>query len=518
MKKLLPIAAALALLCIGAGETPLANKKLINLYNYAPTEIWISPTRSDGLGQGTEVDPYDGHNQAAFDALLANNTKCPTYTHIHLLPGTFQVSPHNEVSPTNLKSGWWIHGSGAGKTTVQIVGSLSGLVHNAAFTSASNGVTDNVTISDLTIDCNWPNIGASADTAGTASRSPAPNPVSDGVTNGTATVTSATLALTAADLHQVIVSSGTGATDIPVNTFIGIINSSTSLGLSSSPTSNIPINATGSHSGVTLTIKEKNTKVGAIAIYGTNNTVERYRVTNGYGSNANSQEQFDVLLGASTVTDSINNNIRFGVIDTPWGNYGAPMATFGNSPKTISFNVNDNWVYGVNNGLLTGFTTGGVNMATVKNGKLFNNHWYDCKAAHIDTSTVDGLTVFNDTVVRGVGGVTLESSSSQGNVDIRACHFAVQNRSGSTNANVDCFTSTCNNVVISGNTFTVDSGGLGGGTIVPIFAGANLSNSTISLNTIDAGNTSNVSIGATIFGNKTPAGATAAGLTTNTTL
>lgn len=68
---------------------------------------------------------------------------------------------------------------------------------------------------------------------------------SDGVTNGTATVTSATAAFVAGDVGKPI----TG-TNIPANTYIGIVNSGTSIGLSSSPTSNVPVSATGSTTAV----------------------------------------------------------------------------------------------------------------------------------------------------------------------------------------------------------------------------------------------------------------------------
>ncbi len=73
--------------------------------------------------------------------------------------------------------------------------------------------------------------------------------VADGVTNGTATVTSATLALVATDLGKAV----TG-TDIPANSYIGIINSATSFGLSSVANANTPVSATGSHSGNTITL------------------------------------------------------------------------------------------------------------------------------------------------------------------------------------------------------------------------------------------------------------------------
>lgn len=76
--------------------------------------------------------------------------------------------------------------------------------------------------------------------------------VTDGVTtNGSPTVTSATAAWDESDLGTPI--SG-GTTGIPAGSFIGVINSATSIALSSSPTTNTPVNATATTSGNTLTI------------------------------------------------------------------------------------------------------------------------------------------------------------------------------------------------------------------------------------------------------------------------
>lgn len=69
-----------------------------------------------------------------------------------------------------------------------------------------------------------------------------PSAVPDGVTHGTATIDSATADFTSADLHSHI----TG-TDIPANTYLGTILSTTSAKLSSSPTSQVDVNASGSH-------------------------------------------------------------------------------------------------------------------------------------------------------------------------------------------------------------------------------------------------------------------------------
>lgn len=71
----------------------------------------------------------------------------------------------------------------------------------------------------------------------------------DGVTNSTAVVTSATAAFSADDKFKPI--SGAG---IPANSYIGVINSATSIGLSSSKTANVPVNASATATGVSITI------------------------------------------------------------------------------------------------------------------------------------------------------------------------------------------------------------------------------------------------------------------------
>lgn len=80
--------------------------------------------------------------------------------------------------------------------------------------------------------------------------------VTDGVTtNGSPVVTSTQLILTAADVFQPI-----SGTNIPANSFVGIINdisSPASLGLSSSNTANVPVNATGSGTGITFTFPNR---------------------------------------------------------------------------------------------------------------------------------------------------------------------------------------------------------------------------------------------------------------------
>lgn len=71
----------------------------------------------------------------------------------------------------------------------------------------------------------------------------------DLVLNSTATVTSATANFTTADVGKRITGPG-----IPDNTYIGVRNNATSIGLSSDPAINTPVAATATASGVTGTI------------------------------------------------------------------------------------------------------------------------------------------------------------------------------------------------------------------------------------------------------------------------
>jgi hypothetical protein len=86
--------------------------------------------------------------------------------------------------------------------------------------------------------------------------------VTDGVTTSASpTVTSATAAFTTADVGRGITGAG-----IPAATFVGAINSATSIGLSSSATTNTPVNATATATGVTLTLARTTGQLRTVAV------------------------------------------------------------------------------------------------------------------------------------------------------------------------------------------------------------------------------------------------------------
>lgn len=118
--------------------------------------------------------------------------------------------------------------------------------------------------------------------------------VADGiVTNGSARVTSATANFTSADLYTGI--SGVG---IPANTYIGVVNSSTSVGLSSSYTANVPVKATASGTLVSISLGGRlNLLNGLISVVGSNTNGSSFRWDNCKWSYVNGNPSFDTVIG-----------------------------------------------------------------------------------------------------------------------------------------------------------------------------------------------------------------------------
>ena len=64
-----------------------------------------------------------------------------------------------------IQPGWTISGDGMDKTVVKMVGNVGGIHYGlSCFMSDPNFATDNVTIRDMTIDCNWAELLRTADT------------------------------------------------------------------------------------------------------------------------------------------------------------------------------------------------------------------------------------------------------------------------------------------------------------------------------------------------------------------
>ena len=268
---------------------------------------------------------------------------------------------------------------------------------------------------------------------------------------------------------------------------------------------------------------EKNIKTGAIALYGSHNLVERVRSINTYGSWPNKQEQFAILLAGPRDGDGTGNVIEACKAELPQGTYGSPFALHGwmnslphhliTNSKVVACTVS-----GVNNGQHTGFTSGGVNLANVKDCEVSGNAFTDCYSiAYIDTGSVDGLRVINNTLVRGWQGVGIASwAMPKQNIEIRNNYFAIQNRivGGASYGMVVGYGATTN-VTIDSNTITFD---LTGGGLMQYWgiAGSLMTNATISNNTIgfayyvvynSAGGTN-----VTLSNNRQPDGTAAPGL------
>src|SRR5207244_1999963 len=105
------------------------------------------------------------------------------------------------------------------------------------------------------------------------------------------------------------------------------------------------------------------------------------------------------VLGGPRSGDGVNNVIQFCRAELPQGNYGFPFALAGwvwgpeNHLITNSKVVGCTAV-GINDGLVSGFTSGGVGVANVKDCEVDSNTFIDCSgAAYTDTGSIDGLRI-----------------------------------------------------------------------------------------------------------------------------
>jgi hypothetical protein len=329
-----------------------------------PREVWVA-VRTDGQGKGTQLDPFDGSG-SNFDSRLASYAASGTTNiTIHLGPGTFATTVSgagNTGAAFYVKNGWRIIGAGRNVTTVQMTGNMAGKHFDVeAFKTDSSVATDNISISDLTIDCNYSVLSANADNA-----------------NG-----------------------------------------------------------------------EKFFKSGGIAFFGSNNTVRNVRVVNSYGSFANEQESFAILLAGRNFAGGTANVIDSCIVESPSSTQscGAPYALFG----TANSKVIDCVGIGLNNGgSRAGFNTGGVNIADLDDCEIARNSFIDCAGiVYHDTGSVNGLHVVGNSCVRGWTGIGLVATGRPAwgakRVEIIGNHINLQKRSGendgiklSNNLNADC--------------------------------------------------------------------------------
>ena len=113
---------------------------------------------------GAVLESYDASTAAAFDAVMTN-LQTRQNLKIKLSAGVFQtdVTRHQWYPRT----GWEIVGGGMDKTIIQAVGNLAtpnNWVVLGLDSGNSSAAANNVYVHDLTVDGNWPVIGASATT------------------------------------------------------------------------------------------------------------------------------------------------------------------------------------------------------------------------------------------------------------------------------------------------------------------------------------------------------------------
>ena len=119
-------------------------------YSANAKTVYIAP-RTDGIaGNGTISNPYDASTEAKFDALIPT---LPESSTIVLLPGTYYTKY------TNWPNFCSVIGSGINNTKIVNSTLPSEAVAGSGY-SVIYIVGDNVTVSNLTIDCNWQNIKA----------------------------------------------------------------------------------------------------------------------------------------------------------------------------------------------------------------------------------------------------------------------------------------------------------------------------------------------------------------------
>ena len=387
--------------------------------------------RTDGFpGSGTQADPYDGSTPAKFDAIMSK-LQAVLNPAIHLVGrGPFRTYASHTWF---VHSGWVISGDGMYSTTVQLTGSVSGMNDVAVFKSDPKLATDNVTFTNLTIDCNWPQLSATADW-------------------------------------------GLGG--------------------------------------------EENCKIGAVVLFGSNNLLDHVRSINTYSSLANQLEEFALWLVGPPSGDGTNDVIQYCRAEMPRGNHEGPFNLTGFLYSTPTHLLTNSKVIsctavGVYGALSTspGFASGGVNLANVQNCQIDSNTFIDCfGAAYIDTGSVDGLQVTNNTVTRGWLGIGLLSPVIQGvkqNITISGNTFLIQNRvPHGASYGIEAGYGPTTNLTIDHNTVTFDTSGPG---ILSFWgiAGGYVTSGTISNNIVGLAPQLNNGFAAstvTMFNNRTPAG------------
>ena len=329
--------------------------------------------------------------------------------------------------------------------------------------------------------------------------------VTDAVTNGTPTVTSATAAFVAGDVGRPI-SGG----DIPSFSFVGIVNSGTSIGISSSPTSNVAVNATGSHSGQNLNIglsgeqgmfgesnnysgsdshhdvvvtgltfdcnndnqTGSNPRVNAIWLRGSHNSILNCSVINwGHRDTVANDEAFIVLIGddGEVAYNRFTNQATFS------GGNGSTISILSmaddhaaqDNINGLRTRIHDNYF-----GSITGaaqLNMVGINLQQNQYGKVYNNIFTSTDIGndvYVDTGSTLGVEIFNNRFLSVASGTSAQAINlaqadtlTNTNMSIRGNFFEV----GNNGAGVGSYNQTTNadeevNCVLENNIFRNKTG------------------------------------------------------------
>ena len=177
-------------------------------------------------------------------------------------------------------------------------------------------------------------------------------------------------------------------------------------------------------------------------------------------------------------------------------------------------------------GSVTPFTSGGVNLADVKNCIIHHNRFEDCQgAAYQDTGGFDRIEILDNTVVRGFTGVAFRVDPKEfpdavfRNLRITGNRLGIQRRY-TNGANYGVIIHNDCSPVIEGNTVSYDAAGPGGGVFWAFTVSG--TSGTIIDNTVDGAEyvkigDAGVTNGAPdlryiLSNNRTPTGGTIAGL------
>jgi hypothetical protein len=141
------------------GESRPSNQ--VTVTASGPATVYIA-IRTDGHnGSGTQADPYDGSTAAKFDAVMSNLQT--SNQSIHLVGGP-PSSPFQTYATHNwiVRPGWQLSGDGINNTTLQVIGPVTGMTGTTVLQTDPRISSDGITISNMTIDCNWPELSTTA--------------------------------------------------------------------------------------------------------------------------------------------------------------------------------------------------------------------------------------------------------------------------------------------------------------------------------------------------------------------